>query len=125
MHTGRIWPCVLGPVQHKGLDFVPMRTGLLLPVPVVIVLGFLCLPPRFDSSCAFVLVVTVFQLIRVVGEIEYLAPNVSVTYATLRPLVMNGILSLSVLRFMICVLGTTACLGPVSPLCVSSCGKMI
>jgi hypothetical protein len=75
MHTGRIWPCVLGPVQHKGLDFVPMRAGLLLPIPVVIVLGFLCLPPRFHSSCAFVLVVTVFQLIRVVGEIEYLAPN--------------------------------------------------
>ena len=81
----------------------------------------------FDSmhNCCSICFQLVFQLIRVVGEIEYLAPNVSVTYATLRPLVMNGILSLSVLRFMICVLGTTACLGPVSPLCVSSCGKMI
>ena len=112
--VNRVWPCVLGPVQHKGLDFVPMRTGLPLPVPVAIVLGSLCLPPRSDSSCAFVLVVTVFQLIRVVGEIEYLAQDVSVTCATLRPLVMNGILSLNVLRFMICVLGMTACLGPVS-----------
>ena len=102
-----------------------MRTGLLLLVPVAIVLGSLCLPPRLDSSCAFVLVVTVFQLIRVVGELVYLAQNVSVTCATLRPLVMNGILSLNVLRFMICVLGMTACLGPVSPLCVNSCGKMI
>lgn len=30
MHTGRVWLCVLGPVPHRGLDFVPIRTGLRL-----------------------------------------------------------------------------------------------
>ena len=62
---------ILSSFRHKGLDFVPMRLGLLLPIPVAIVLGSLCLPPPSDSSFVFVLVVTVFQLIRVVGEIEY------------------------------------------------------
>ena len=71
MPTGTVSPYVLGPARHKGLDFVPMRLGLLLPIPVAIVLGSLCLPPPSDSSFVFVLVVTVFQLIRVVGEIEY------------------------------------------------------
>ncbi len=53
MHTGRVWPYVLGPVQHKGLDFAPTIIGLLLPVPVAIVLGFLCLLKHLDSSCDF------------------------------------------------------------------------
>ena len=102
-----------------------MRPGLLLPIHVAIVLGFLCLPQHLGTFFDSVLVVMASQLIRVVGEIEYLACNVSVNCATIRPLGMNDILSLSVLHFMICVLGMTAFLGPVSLLCVSSCGKMI
>ena len=102
-----------------------MRTGLLLPIHVAIVLGFLCLPQHLGTFFDSILVVMASQLIRVVGEIEYLACNVSVNCATIRPLGMNDILSLSVLHFMICVLGMTAFLGPVSLLCVSSCGKMI
>ena len=111
----------------QGARLVPMRTGLLLPIPVAIVLGSLCLPQHSDSSFVFVLVVMVFQLITVVEEIEYLAYNVSATCAILRPLGMNGTLSLNVLLFMFCVLGMIAFLGPVlvSPLCVNSCGRMI
>ena len=88
----------LGPVQHKVLDFVPMTTGLLLRVLIAIVLGFLCLPQvlahntflRFCTGCHDL----PFDQGR--RGINYFAYNVSVNCATPRPLVMNGILSLSV-----------------------------
>lgn len=77
-----VWPYVLGPVHHQWLDCVPMRVGSLLPAHVATVSGFLCLLKHLDSSCEFKLAVMIYQLNRVVGEVEYLVYNVSVKSAT-------------------------------------------
>jgi hypothetical protein len=51
MHTGRVWPSVLGPVQCKELKLVPLKIVLLLQAPVPTGLELLCLLKHLYSSC--------------------------------------------------------------------------